>query len=96
MSKTEHTDAASGASPSTDELERLRLLPCPFCGGEAKFRWSGGIMLAECQSCYTSRGCDDDVWGDKELKESAAGKWNMRPNAQAVGAASAAPTRAQS
>lgn len=61
-----------------------KLLPCPFCCGEAKFGWSAGVMLAECKECGTYKGfsaeppddCKDrSAW----FKDGAAKNWNRRP-----------------
>ena len=57
----------------------LELLPCPFCGGKAKGRWSFGSYSIGCTTC----GCDksshqEDAEGD------AAKQWNTRSPAQAL------------
>jgi len=51
-----------------------KLLPCPFCGGEAAPRWSGGVYLIECQTCHTSKG---DNGGD-DFEAEAVANWNRR------------------
>jgi hypothetical protein len=62
---------------TTDAAASDQLLPCPFCGGKAAFRWCGGILLAECTACGTSKG-DTGGDGDAEIKASAAAAWNAR------------------
>ena len=52
-----------------------KLLPCPFCGGEAQ-PWRGGfngpIYAVTCLVC--------DAWsGDAESEPAAIAAWNRRP-----------------
>ena len=56
------------------------LLPCPFCGGEAKLQEyddaSGGIYCSKCNFeplVYAS------FWG-KKRKQEAVAEWNRRPD----------------
>jgi len=53
----------------------MDLKPCPFCGGAAAFRWCGGVMLAECTSCGTSKG---DRGASEDFEAAAAANWNAR------------------
>lgn len=48
-----------------------KLLPCPFCGGEAKVKDGGpGNKYAQCVKCYA---CTDD-----HVHERAISAWNAR------------------
>lgn len=53
--------------------ETIELLPCPFCGGEAKLRvsWGGHAPRAACQKCGA-----EGVYGETIIE--AAEKWNTR------------------
>jgi hypothetical protein len=54
--------------------EAEELLPCPFCGGEPKMRWCGGVYLVECGVCWVSKGDD----GGENFKAEAIANWNRR------------------
>lgn len=53
------------------------LKACPFCGSAAKFRWSGGVYLAECTHCGVSKG-DDGGEGMEEITSQVTANWNRR------------------
>lgn len=50
-----------------------KLLPCPFCGGEAEIREQGGVTYITCLSCFTQ------TLG-KYGKQRAITEWNTRVN----------------
>lgn len=59
------------------EIERLMLLPCPFCGGRGVFREEyGGGEFIECDRCMSSsKMMFPEMDGVKELLAEA---WNTR------------------
>ena len=72
----------------------MNLLPCPFCGGEAKVvagRWSGHgeggtLYLAQCTKCGAEVPSKSADWPYNQEKESgeagAIEAWNQRDAAQ--------------
>lgn len=61
------------------------LLPCPFCGGEAKFKSSifnnddkKSLGNVHCVKCYASTG------GDLQIYEQAIENWNTRATPKIV------------
>lgn len=59
-----------------------KLLPCPFCGGEASFRGMGGLYWVGCDSCKgnnsdTTQCCAGCAWVF-DTPEKAAKAWNTR------------------
>lgn len=59
-------------------MDELKLLPCPFCGGEAKIREIDAVFwdrCIECRTCYCKTGEYNNV--DHTAQMIAA--WNRRP-----------------
>jgi hypothetical protein len=58
------------------EIERLRLLPCPFCGGQGMFCEEGGGEFIECDRCM----CSSKMMFPEmdEVKGLLAEAWNTR------------------
>lgn len=54
-------------------MSEIKLLPCPFCGGEAKVKvsWRNEDTYVECRNCYSRT----DGFG---LEECAIEQWNTR------------------
>ncbi len=50
----------------------MELLPCPFCGGEAKYHGSEDMVRIECKAC----GANPSGWWDET--EDAVKEWNQR------------------
>ena len=60
--------------------EEITLLPCPFCGSEAKLDdTEGGDSIVHCMKCEAYF-LDDMLWNgnDYDSKSNAAAKWNRR------------------
>lgn len=64
---------------------KIKLKPCPFCGGEAYYRTPihkgcEVIMMVECKHCGASPYAAylSDVWGEDKWKEAIAEMWNRR------------------
>ena len=51
-----------------------RLLPCPFCGGEAEYHGECDMVAVRCSNC----GAGTSGWWDEP--EEAAEEWNRRPD----------------
>lgn len=68
-------------------LVKIKLLPCPFCKGKARF-WVGLNMFndveVQCDKCFASGGCFDDSTDSRssvaviENKRKADEHWNTR------------------
>ena len=70
-------------------MSEEKLLPCPFCGGEARLTYENEMghgycienHLVRCERCGARGGLTSCYW-DKgtrdELREKAVEKWNMR------------------
>ncbi len=52
------------------DIEKQKLLPCPFCGGEAQENWSYDLYIISCDTA-----CSDKAEYTKEL---AYKTWNTR------------------
>ena len=74
----------------TDQDRAAQVLPCPFCGGEARVCWGGDGMgdtltAVECYGCE-ARGETIFSPGIKEplesIKNMAIARWNERPYGQ--------------
>lgn len=52
--------------------EKIKLKPCPFCGGKAVFVKSGASAWIRCSDC----GC---VYPDDAREDEAFNLWNSRP-----------------
>ena len=64
---TPEPDVSAGGEGSND-----RLLPCPFCGGEAKVnKWEGGFKVL-CQKVFCA------VLGPYNTEQEAIDAWNTR------------------
>lgn len=66
---------------------KIKLLPCPFCGGQPKFHVglnNFSDVEIQCEDCSCSGGCFDDDSAGASLasiapnKEAAAKHWNKR------------------
>ena len=55
-----------------------KLLPCPFCGGNATISKYPGFYMARCLKC----GVETNVFA---MKEQAVDAWNTRTNTIPVG-----------
>jgi len=57
----------------------LRLLPCPFCGGEAKMFYGIGYVTAGCdnEGCEINPSVDAKNSGEN-VKERVTKSWNAR------------------
>lgn len=80
--------------------EPIELLPCPFCGSEARF-WEGDFGVSELAAACTNDDCG--VWTTKEIPDSVYGNeyleieqdllarkfiaqhWNTRPTDPLIG-----------
>lgn len=59
-------------------MTNKELLPCPFCGGEAKIRTFFSGRFVRCDCCYASADVQD-------TKSKAIAAWNTRTNKIPVG-----------
>lgn len=60
-------------------MSEIKLKPCPFCGGEAKFENMGEFVVTKCEDC----GAESDmirISAEYCANEKAAEKWNQRIN----------------
>lgn len=69
-------------------MSEIKLLPCPFCGGEAKIRSRKSIYNSErtlwsiwCVGCGVGRG---DIFAEFYDKENAIDWWNTRKPMQEI------------
>jgi len=71
---------ASGSIPASPEPEQVRqptALPCPFCGGSARFvEYYDGNSFIECNECGAEAGYSRPY--EKESEMNAIAKWNQR------------------
>ncbi len=69
-------------------MSNLRLKPCPFCGGKAKFifiptkREHIELVMVECTKCHNSSNCFEVNVAEKEERKqkAVAEQWNKRPD----------------
>ncbi len=60
-------------------MSEIKLKPCPFCGGEAKFENMGEFVVTKCEDC----GAESDmirISAEYCANEKTAEKWNQRIN----------------
>ena len=55
---------------------RYKLLPCPFCGGEAKIMKAGYPHWVYCKDCGAK--VHGGVVGEKEGEKASVEAWNRR------------------
>lgn len=66
-------------TPKTDDL--VKLLPCPFCGGEATVQdeiLSGGYMVIGCREFGCAGHRSIDAADDEDAMNTGFEKWNLR------------------
>lgn len=63
------------------DAEQRALLPCPFCGGEARRMKGDGVEFDI--NVIGCTGCNTNVSGLEDTPESAAAAWNTRALTQA-------------
>lgn len=59
-------------------MENVKLLPCPFCGGDARLINFYGLYMVDCETCRIAT----DTYHEKE---DAIKTWNTRANTIPVG-----------
>lgn len=59
-------------------MDKDKLLPCPFCGGKARFINFYSLYMVECETCRAATDTD-------HKKENAIKIWNTRTNKITVG-----------
>lgn len=59
-------------------MNEIKLLPCPFCGGKARFINFYGLYMVECETCRIATDTD-------YTKEDVIKIWNTRANTIPVG-----------
>ena len=57
------------------DKQEAKLLPCPFCGGEARLRQILNTHVVECGKCWAHSA---NVAGVNYTKEQAIEAWNRR------------------
>lgn len=70
-------------------MSEIKLLPCPFCGGEAKYKkhyrediYHGYLPVMKCESCGAIASLTDSDIGNYE--EILTRKWNTRKPMQEI------------
>ena len=58
-------------------MSDIKLLPCPFCGGEAELNGRNGEYYVDCNLQYGNCACIPTTWGF-ETEEEAIEAWNTR------------------
>ena len=58
-------------------MPEIKLLPCPFCGGEAELRNEGYCSFVKCQSCGAEAGLSH-ISAEYCANEKSAEAWNRR------------------
>lgn len=64
-----------------NDVERVALLPCPFCGGEDVVIFYAAIAYAGCAGC----GAEGPWHGSDATEQSAITAWNTRAAIAAMG-----------
>lgn len=64
---------------TSSTITALRLLPCPFCGGEAKMFYGTGYVTAGCnnEDCEINPSVDHKNSGEG-VKDKVTAAWNTR------------------
>ena len=54
------------------------LLPCPFCGGKARWRYQKPIGWVMCKECGASSAALSDKYEEADCQQEAITAWNRR------------------
>ena len=60
------------------------LLPCPFCGGKARWRYRKPIGWVMCKKCGASSAALSDNYEEADCQQEAIAAWNRRADAVPV------------
>jgi len=60
----------------------MKLLPCPFCGGEARWRYRKPIGWVMCKKCGASSATLSDKYEEADCQQEAIAAWNRRVDAR--------------
>lgn len=60
------------------------LLPCPFCGGEARWRYRKPYGYVLCKKCGVSTGAFPDSYEEADGKKDAIAAWNRRAEPEKI------------
>jgi len=60
------------------------LLPCPFCGGKARWRYRKPIGWVMCKKCGASSATLSDKYEEADCQQEAIAAWNSRADAVQV------------
>ena len=55
-----------------------KLLPCPFCGGKARWRYRKPIGWVMCKKCGASSATVSDNYEEADCQQEAIAAWNSR------------------
>ena len=58
------------------------LLPCPFCGGKARWRYRKPIGWVMCKKCGASSATLSDNYEEADCQQEAIAAWNRRVDAR--------------
>ena len=59
-------------------MSELKLLPCPFCGGEARLRYLKPLGWVQCKKCGATSAAVSDYYEETDGKGQAVAAWNRR------------------
>ena len=60
------------------------LLPCPFCGGKARWRYQKPIGWVMCKECGASSAALSDNYEEADCQQEAIAAWNRRADTVSV------------
>ena len=71
-----------------------KMLPCPFCGGEARLRYLKPLGWVQCKKCGATSAAVSDYYEETDGKGQAIAAWNRRTEQESELPASSMPTNA--